>query len=84
MITRQDILDGVSPLNLPDAKFEDFKARLNNTIHELVFAIQHMDQGDFDDAQNCLVAAGLGITSVEEEYQTYLPDEPIEAEQKDS
>ncbi len=52
---------------LTDAEFEAIKARLNDTIHELVFAVQHLDQDDLDDALTCLVTAQGIIEAVSEE-----------------
>lgn len=52
---------------LTDAEFEAIKARLNDTIHELVFAVQHLEQDDFDDALTCLTTAGGTLDSVSEE-----------------
>ena len=57
-----------SRLELSDEVFEDFKTRINDTIHELVFAVQHMDQGDVEEAQNCLFTAGLSLEAVSNEY----------------
>lgn len=55
---------------LPGAKFEGFKSRLNETIHELVFAVRHLDQGDPDDLESaltCLTTAQETVESVAEE-----------------
>jgi hypothetical protein len=51
-------------VNVPDAKFEALKGRLNSAIHELVFACQHLEQNDLDDAANCLMTAHGTIESV--------------------
>lgn len=52
---------------LTDAEFEAFKGRLNSAIHELVFACQHLDQDDLDDALTCMVTAGSTIEAVANE-----------------
>lgn len=52
---------------LSDAEFEAIKTRLNDTIHELVFAMQHLDQDDLDDALTCLTTAQGTIEAVSEE-----------------
>lgn len=52
---------------LTDAEFEAIKARLNDTIYELVFAVQHLDQDDLDDALTCLTTAQGTIEAVSEE-----------------
>jgi stress response protein SCP2 len=57
-------------LPLTDEQFETFKESLNNAIHELVFAVQHMDQGDFEDVQNALQTAKTTIETVSETYET--------------
>jgi DNA-binding MurR/RpiR family transcriptional regulator len=53
-----------------DAKLESFKASLNASIHELVFACQHLDQDDLEDAANCLMTAQATIESVAGEIVT--------------
>lgn len=40
---------------LNDQEQELVKVLVNQSIHELVFALQHVEQGDADDALNCLV-----------------------------
>lgn len=52
---------------LADQELETVKRLLNQSIHECVFALQHAEQGDGDDAlnaivmvrQNALQAAGI-------------------------
>lgn len=44
-------------MKLSDAQFESIKARLNSAIHELVFAVQHAEDDNLDDAATCLVTA---------------------------
>lgn len=67
-----------SRLELSDEVFEDFKTRINDTIHELVFAVQHMDQGDVEEAQNCLVTAGLSLEAVSNEYDQKRAEAPAD------
>jgi hypothetical protein len=52
---------------LSDAEFEEFKRRLNEAIHEIVFAAQHLDQDDTDEALTCLVTAGGTLEEVANE-----------------
>lgn len=52
---------------LSETELEGFRASLNASIHEIVFACQHMDQGDWDDAANCLMTAQSTIESVGEQ-----------------
>ena len=40
---------------LTDQELAEIKRLLNQSIHECVFALQHVAQGDADDALNCLV-----------------------------
>jgi stress response protein SCP2 len=54
-------------MKLSDEQLEAIKASLNNAIHELVFAVQHASQDDFDDAATCLVTAQSTIESVAEQ-----------------
>ena len=49
---------------LTDAEFETIKALLNDTIHELVFAVQLLEQDDLYDALTCLTTAALTIEVV--------------------
>lgn len=49
---------------LTEAEFEAAKASLNNAIHELVFACQHLDQDDLEDAAQCLMTAQGTIEAV--------------------
>lgn len=50
--------------DLTDAQLDAIRCSLNNAIHELVFATQHADQGDLDDAANCLMTAQGTIEQV--------------------
>ncbi len=52
---------------LTDAEFEALKGRLNSAIHEIVFACQHLDKDDLDDALTCMVTAGSTIEAVANE-----------------
>ena len=54
-------------MSVSDAKYEAIKARLNAAIHELVFACQHLEQDEPDDAAVCLMTAQGTIESVSEE-----------------
>lgn len=51
---------------LTDQEYEAHKSSLNNAIHELVFACQHIEQADLDDAANCLMTAQGTIEQVAE------------------
>jgi hypothetical protein len=51
-------------MKLTDAEIEEMKASLNNAIHELVFACQHLDQDDMEDASVCLMTAQGTIETV--------------------
>jgi hypothetical protein len=51
-------------MKLTEVEIEAMKASLNNAIHELVFACQHMDQDDMEDAAVCLMTAQGTIESV--------------------
>lgn len=51
---------------LSDAEFEALKSTINQTIHELVFACQHLDQDDLEDAQQCLMTAQGNLERVGE------------------
>lgn len=51
---------------LSDAEFESLKSSLNQAIHELVFAVQHLEFDEFDDASQCLVTAQGTIETVAE------------------
>lgn len=52
---------------ITEHEFEAWKARLNDSIHELVFAVQHLSQDDIDDALTCLVTAQGTLEAVAEE-----------------
>jgi hypothetical protein len=51
-------------MKLTEAEIEAIRASLNNAIHELVFACQHLDQDDMEDASVCLMTAQGTIESV--------------------
>lgn len=40
---------------LTDAQFAEIERLGNAAIHEIVFALQHLGQDDYDDALTCLV-----------------------------
>jgi len=52
---------------LSDQKFEELKGRLNNAIHEIVFACQLLEDNQIDEAVTCLVTAQGTIDGVAEE-----------------
>ena len=52
---------------LSDKKFESVKERLNSAIHEIVFAVQHVEDDNLEDAGTCLVTAQGTIEHVAEE-----------------
>lgn len=52
---------------LSDKKFESVKERLNSAIHEIVFAVQHAEDDNLEDAGTCLVTAQGTIDHVAEE-----------------
>jgi len=54
-------------MRLSDAKFEELKGRLNNAIHEIVFACHHLEDDQLDDAATCLVTAQATVENVAEE-----------------
>jgi hypothetical protein len=51
---------------MKDSDLDLIRSSLNNAIHELVFAVQHADQGDLEDATNCLMTAQGTIDQVAE------------------
>lgn len=53
-------------MSLTDEQIERLRSSLNNAIHELVFACQHIDQGDIEDAEQCLTTAQGTIEQVGE------------------
>jgi hypothetical protein len=60
---------GLVHLELTDSQFDDFKARINGAIHELVFLTEFMDNGDAERAQDCLVTINLNLNALAEEYE---------------
>lgn len=52
---------------ITDAQFEGWKGRLNDAIHEVVFAVQLVNQDDPQDALNALMTAQGTIEAVAEE-----------------
>ena len=54
-------------MKLSDGQFESIKDRLNSAIHELVFAVQHAEDDNLDDAATCLVTAQGTIEEVNNE-----------------
>lgn len=55
---------GGGGVKLSDAEFDGLKAQVNSAIHELVFACQHLEQGDLDDALTCITTAQGTIEAV--------------------
>jgi hypothetical protein len=51
-------------MKLTEAEINEIRASLNNAIHELVFACQHLDQDDMEDAAVCLMTDQGTIESV--------------------
>lgn len=56
-------------LEISDEQLDDFKKRVNGIIHELVFCAQHMDQGDIEETQNCMITAHFSLDSVAADYE---------------
>ena len=52
---------------ISDAKYEELKARLNNAIHEIVFACHHLEDDQLDDTATCLCMAQHTICNVADE-----------------
>lgn len=48
-------------LRVPDAVHARIEDLCNKAIHELVFACQHSDQDDVEDACHCLIQAQMNI-----------------------
>lgn len=55
------------PAPVTDAQFEGLKTRLNDTIHELVFACQFLDDDQLEDAANALMTAQGTVEECAEE-----------------
>jgi ADP-heptose:LPS heptosyltransferase len=49
---------------ITDEQFATLADQLNTTIHELVFAIQHAENDELEDAANCLATAQMTINQV--------------------
>jgi hypothetical protein len=56
---------------IPDSEFERLKATLNETIHELVFAVKFMEDDQIEEAQNALLTASSNVNTVAEELLKY-------------
>jgi hypothetical protein len=56
----------MTAMKLTDQEFEAHKASLNSAIHELVFAVKHLDDDNVDDALTCLTTAQGTIEAVAE------------------
>ena len=52
---------------LTDAQIEAFKATINNTIHELVFASHFLEEDDLEGAQNALMTVAGNVERVSNE-----------------
>lgn len=70
-LLREDVNEIARENYLPisDEQLDDFKKRVNDIIHELVFAVQHMDQGDIEETQNGFITAHFSLDSVAEDYE---------------
>lgn len=53
-------------MHLNFSQLEEIERNINATIHELVFAQQHAEQDDYDDASTCLVQCQMNIERVNE------------------
>jgi hypothetical protein len=51
---------------LTNEQHEEIERSINATIHELVFAQQHIDQDDFDDASTLLVQCQMNLDRLNE------------------
>lgn len=51
---------------LSEPEYEEIKASLNNAIHEIVFAVQHAGDDNFEDAAACLLTVQMTIDRVAE------------------
>lgn len=52
---------------MTDEQFEAFKGSVNETIHELVFAVQYADNDEVEEALNCLMTASGTLERVAED-----------------
>lgn len=64
---------------MPEAQLQEIERRLNATIHELVFAMAHAGDGNFDDACTCLATAQGTIEAVAEELNAAELGKPVDA-----
>lgn len=60
----QKVTKETKRLGISDSEFESMKVTLNSAIHELVFAVQHMDNDEVESAQDSLVTASMNIEEV--------------------
>ena len=51
---------------MTDAEFEALEKTVLATIQELVMALHHVGDGEYDQAQDCLVTSGLNVQQMEE------------------
>lgn len=60
-------------MKLTDAEAQEIERQLNTAIHEIVFACQHVQQDDLDDASNALMTAQGTIEEVANLIVAKLP-----------
>jgi hypothetical protein len=58
---------------ISDQKFEELKAVINTTIHELVAVCSHMEDNEIEDACQCLMTCQGNLDRVAEELVKHEP-----------
>ena len=55
----------VAPID--DITWERIEHTINCSIHELVYALHHIEDDQFDEAQNCLTTVGMNVDTIQEQ-----------------
>ena len=55
-----------SPL-IPDIEWETIERTINACIHELVYALHHIEENETEEAQDCLTTVGMNVDTVQQQ-----------------